>query len=293
MKMLMKNLIVKIGTFLVLCTAVLTVNAQEIRVKSFQKLERDLFARTNPRLDLNEDPCTVIRFITPGKGLQFEGNVVGDPLYFAGETLVYMTAGSKRIVIKHPDYGVLRYDFPETLDRQSVYEVPLRLIESPDNRTRALIMAGSNMSFEDQQKTTPFVMLGFVKKWGGYIKGVSDFSMKASDAEFEIDNNGAYNGVTVWLDNAEPKMERTAVTVGGLYRPWKKIYVYAGGGYGHRNVVYEAANGKWAKNKDRSYEGFEAECGAIFRFGGFSLMVGVQANQFKYVEASFGMGVIF
>jgi len=34
MKMLMKNLIVKIGTFLMLCTAVLTVNAQEIRPRT-------------------------------------------------------------------------------------------------------------------------------------------------------------------------------------------------------------------------------------------------------------------
>lgn len=290
MKMLMKNLIVKIGTFLVLCTAVLTVNAQEIRVKSFQKLERDLFARTNPRLDLNEDPCTVIRFITPGKGLQFEGNVVGDPLYFAGETLVYMTAGSKRIVIKHPDYGVLRYDFPETLDKQSVYEVPLRLIESPDNRLRSLIMAGANISGFDVNPT-PFVMIGLVKKWGGYIKVVSDLRMNADDAEIEIDNNGNSNGVPVWLSNPEAQFERTAVTLGGLYRPWKKLYVYAGLGRGRRNVVYEAANDKWAINKDRSFDGVEAECGAILHFKVFSMMVGVQTNQFKYVETTVGVGI--
>lgn len=287
----MKNAVLKIGVTLMLCMGVFSMNAQEIKVKSFQKLERDLFARTNPRLDLNDNPCTVIRFITPGKGLEFEGNVVGDPLYFAGETLVYMTKGSKRVTIKHPDYGVLRYEFPEKLDKQCVYEVPLKLIESPDNRTRALIMGGVNVSAKG--KVTPSVMLGFVKRWGGYIKGVSDFSLNASDAEFEVDNNGNYNGVPVWLTDSEPTLERSAITLGLLYRPWKMLYTYAGGGYGSRNVIYDTPNETWAKNVDRSYEGYEAECGIIFRMGGFSLMLGVQTNQFKYMEYSGGIGVIF
>lgn len=281
----------KMCALMILSIGALSVNAQEIKVKSFQKLDRDLFARTNPRMDLNDEPCTVIRFITSGKGLEFEGNVVGEPLYFAGETLVYMTKGSKRITIKHPDYGVLRYEFPEKLDKQSVYEVPLKLIESPDNRTRALIMGGVNVSTKG--KITPSVMLGFVKKYGGYIKGVSDFSMKAGSADFEVDNNGNHNGVPVWLEDADAKLERTALTVGALYRPWKMLYTYAGAGYGWRNAVYEAANGAWAKNTERSYKGVEAECGVILRLNGLSLMLGVQTNQFKYMELSGGLGVIF
>lgn len=287
----MKNLVMKMCSFMVLCMGVMTMNAQEIKVKSFQKLDRDLFARTNPRMDLNDDPCTVIRFITPGKGLEFEGNVVGEPLYFAGETVVYMTKGSKRVTIKHPEYGVLRYEFPEKLDRQCVYEIPLKLIESPDNRTRALIMGGVNVTTKG--KVPPFAMLGFVKKFGAYIKGVSDFKMKANSAEFEIDNNGNYNGVPVWLDDADARLERTALTAGGLFRPWKMLYTYVGGGYGWRNAVYDATNDAWAKNKDRSYEGFEAECGVIFRVSGLSLMLGVQTNQFKYMEFSGGIGFIF
>ena len=277
---------------MLLCMGALSMNAQEIRVKSFKKLERDLFARTNPRLDLNEDPCTVIRLISNAKGFQFEGNVVGEPLEFAGETVIYMTKGSKRVVIKHPDYGVLRYDFPEKLARQSVYEIPLKLIENPDNRTRALIMGGVNLS-TDFNKVTPFVMLGFVKKFGAYIKGVSDFAGKGISSEFEVDNEGNYEGVPVWMENPEPKMERTAVTLGALFRPYKYLYSYLGGGYGYRNVVYELPNDVWAKNKDRSYEGYEAEFGLILRMGGLSLSVGVQTNQFKYMEYSGGIGFIF
>ena len=273
-----------------ICT--ISMSGQEIQVKSFRKLERDLFARTNPRVDLNEEPCTVIRFISSGQGLQFEGNVIGDPLYFAGETVVYMTKGSKKVTIKHPDYGVLRYDFPEKLDKQCVYEISLKLIESPDNRTRVLLMGGVNVS--SKGKVTPAVMLGFVKKWGWYLKGVSDFGMKGESPDFEVDNNANYQGnVPIWLANSEPKIERTAVTTGLLYRPWRMLYMYAGGGYGLRNVVYEAPNDMWAKNIERSYKGFEAEYGIIFRFKGLSLQLGVQTNQFKYVEYSGGLGFIF
>lgn len=288
----MKKLTIwKLCACMLLCMGALSMSAQEIRVKSFKKLERDLFARTNPRLDLNEDPCSVIRLISNGKGFQFEGNVVGDPLEFAGETVIYMTKGSKRVVIKHPDYGVLRYDFPEKLDRQSVYEIPLKLIESPDNRTRALIMGGVNVS-TDLNKMTPFVMLGFVKKFGAYIKGASDFSVKGKTS-FVVDNQGNHQGIPVWMVDPEPKLERTAVTGGLLFRPFKYLYSYLGGGYGFRNAVYELPNDVWAKNIDRSYEGYEAEFGIIFRMGGLSLLVGLQTNQFKYMEYSGGIGFIF
>lgn len=286
-----KSIVCKICACMLLCMSALSMNAQEIRVKSFKKLDRDLFARTNPRLDLNEDPCTVIRLISNAKGFEFEGNVVGEPLEFAGETVIYMTRGSKRVVIKHPEYGVLRYDFPEKLDKQCVYELPLKLIENPDSRTRALIMGGVNVS--DKGKVTPFAMLGFVKKFGAYLKGVSDFAGKGTTASLEVDNQGIIDGVPVWMENPEPKLERTALTVGLLYRPAKYLYTYLGGGYGFRNAVYELPNDVWAKNKERSYEGYEAEAGFILRLGGFSLMLGVQTNQFKYMEYSGGVGFIF
>lgn len=277
--------------FVLLCMSTVFTNAQEIKVKSFQKLDNDLFARTNPRFDLNEEPCTVIRFITTGKGLQFEGNVIGEPLYFVGETLIYMPDGSKRVVIKHPDYGVLRYEFPTALDKQSVYEIPLKLIEKPDSRTRALFIGTVNVSTKG--KVTPGVMLGFVKKWGAYIKGVSDFRNKGDySGLIEMDNTGVSNGVPVWL-KSDAILERTAITFGALFRSTKWLYAYAGSGYGYRNVVYEAPNDVWAKNMERSYKKVELECGTIFRMKGFSLLLGVQTNGFEYLEINGGMGVIF
>lgn len=76
------------------------VAAQEIQVKSFQKLERDLTARTRPRLDLNDNPCALIKIETTGRDFEFEGNVIGAPLYRKGEVQVYVTQGCRRLTLK-------------------------------------------------------------------------------------------------------------------------------------------------------------------------------------------------
>ena len=90
------------------------VSAQEIQVKSFQKLDRDLEARTQPRLDLNDNPCSIIKVVTTGEDFQFEGNTIGAPVYRKGEVIVYMTERSRRLTIKHEKYGVIRYEFPQS-----------------------------------------------------------------------------------------------------------------------------------------------------------------------------------
>lgn len=39
--------------------------AQEIKVQSMELLQSDLSARTNPRLDGNDEPCAMIKVIVP------------------------------------------------------------------------------------------------------------------------------------------------------------------------------------------------------------------------------------
>ena len=98
--------------------------AQEIRVETFRQLDRDLLARTHERLDLNDVPCAVVRVaVRQPESFEFEGNVVGDPVYETGEALVWMASGSRNITLKSNDYGVLRYEFPQKLESYVVYEL--------------------------------------------------------------------------------------------------------------------------------------------------------------------------
>ena len=81
--------------------------AQELKVVSFEESTTDLKARTEPRVDLNNDPCALLRVEIPTlENLKFSGGlgVVGSVEHNPGEYLVYLPNGTKKIVINHPDF---------------------------------------------------------------------------------------------------------------------------------------------------------------------------------------------
>lgn len=115
----------KLFAFLISLIWTIFVNGQELKI-NFELLQRDLIARTQPRLDLNENPCAVIRVSAANtEDFDFEGNVIGEVIYSPGEALVYMPQGSKRLKIKSNEYGVIEYAFPEKIEKQAVYRLVL------------------------------------------------------------------------------------------------------------------------------------------------------------------------
>lgn len=112
-------------TFVLLLSA-LCLQAQELKVKSFTRLERDLLARTDERLDLNDVPCAVVRVsVQKANSFTFEGNTIGKPVYNPGEAIVWMASGSRNIVVKSDEFGTLRFEFPQKLEKSVVYELSL------------------------------------------------------------------------------------------------------------------------------------------------------------------------
>jgi len=118
----------KIFTFLLLILS-LNISAQEISVSSFERLSNDMDARVNfPVKDQNGDLCALLKIETTETGFVFEGGSLGiaKTEQKVGEYWVYISWGSKRITIKHPQLGVLRnYTFPESIDKATVYLMKL------------------------------------------------------------------------------------------------------------------------------------------------------------------------
>lgn len=112
---------------------------QEITVKEMSLLERDLEARTNPRKDLNDNFCALIKITVPMlQDMQFKGNVV-DNQYTPGEYHVYVPAGTKRIKFQHKDYPSGTIEFTMPIEGQCTYRVVLNvpsLKESYDDLLR-------------------------------------------------------------------------------------------------------------------------------------------------------------
>lgn len=112
---------------LLLFACCILVQAQEVK-PVFETLEFDLIARTKPRLDLNDVPCAVLRVSAADiQEYVFEGNIIDDVVYSPGEAIVYMTNNSRNITIKSNLFGMLRYEFPERLQKQVVYKLSLKL----------------------------------------------------------------------------------------------------------------------------------------------------------------------
>ena len=282
-----------LGFFLLLCVGF--VQAQELKVSAFQRMDRDLLARTQERLDLNDEPCAIVRVsVANAKNYAFEGNVIGDVVYKPGEAIVYMSQGSRNITIKSDEFGSLKYEFTQKLEKQVVYKLELRL-ETPDSKkTRTMVMPvggiGSTISYG--------LMVGVVKKWGWYLKAKYDF--KSQETEAECTSLGTNTqGTPMWF-TGETASTRMAVTTGVMRRLAKPLYLYLGAGFGYKNLAWEMADGvsgtnsdKWAENVDESYSGIEADLGLVLRTGNVAFTAGVQSNSFKYFEATVGVGIMF
>ena len=266
----------------------LQLQAQEVKVKSFERLDRDLTARTQERLDLNDEPCAIVRVSIPNaKAYQFEGNIVGDVIYNPGEALVYVVHGSRNLTITSDKFGSLSYEFPEAVVKQVVYKLVLKFEESGVNKLRTLIapVAGVGANF------SPGIMLGVVKKTGWYFKAKYDFKSVTSDIECDKEGNTA-EGNPLWL-TGQKESNRLALTTGLMLRLGKSFYLYGGGGYGYRKMTWETADALWAECTDQSYTGAEADLGCILRAKSVAFIAGVQTNSFKYYEATLGIGFLF
>lgn len=265
------------------------ITAQELTVKSFEKLDRDLLARTAERVDLNDVPCAVLRIsVADASTFTFKGNIIGDVVYNPGEAIVYLTDRSRKIRISSDKFGTLDYEFPERIQKSAVYRLSLNLVLPESQKTRTLVMPvigiGKAMSYG--------VMVGIVKKWGGYVKVKYSFSGQSTDASCTDDGVIEGTSSTAWF-TGEKQNSRFTVTAGALYRVALPFYFYAGIGYGSKTLAWEMVDGRWAEAADHTYKGLESEAGAIYRIKNVAFSVGVQNNSFKYWESTIGVALMF
>lgn len=114
--------------FMVLVMGISLAEAQQISVQSFRKLENDLSARTEKRVDQNGDICAIVKVVAPEQGFYFDGDGNGIVAVERkiGEYWVYVPYGSRYLTVKHDKLGVLRaYAYKERIDKACVYEMVL------------------------------------------------------------------------------------------------------------------------------------------------------------------------
>ena len=112
-----------------ICLAVaLQVSAQSMKVVEFKLLETDLTANTHgtSKLDQNGETAALIKIQTPERGFTFDGGSLGIVATeeHAGEIWLYVPRRAQKLIISHPQFGVLRnWNYPIPVSGARTYEM--------------------------------------------------------------------------------------------------------------------------------------------------------------------------
>ena len=145
----MRNILLSL---VLLFVAISSALAQELTVKSFKLAGSDLTAQTQPRKDLNDRNCALIKVGIGLQGVQFEGGIMGNVENKTGEYWVYMPQGNRQLKVKHANYAPVMVTFDdygvEKLESNHTYE--LIVVTYPQY---AITQNVTNQSLDSQQST--------------------------------------------------------------------------------------------------------------------------------------------
>ena len=119
-----------------------SVFAQKLTIESFKLAENDISAQTQPRKDLNDRNCALVKVQFVGTISEVEGNVVKPLGNHGNETWVYMPQGSRQLKLLTQSYLPVMVTFAD-------YGV--EKLES--NRTYVLVMTKPRASVGQQKQT--------------------------------------------------------------------------------------------------------------------------------------------
>ena len=135
----MRNILL---SFVLLFAAISSALAQELTVKSFKLAGSDLTAQTQPRKDLNNRNCAVVKVQFVGELTNIEGNVIMPLVKRNNETWVYMPQNTRQMKVITKNYLPLMVTFAD-------YDI--ERLES--NRTYVLTLLNNNLQQAQQSQT--------------------------------------------------------------------------------------------------------------------------------------------
>ncbi|MGM9799627.1 MAG: SUMF1/EgtB/PvdO family nonheme iron enzyme [Muribaculaceae bacterium] len=133
-----------------------SANGQDMIIRSLEAKPFDASASVHKRVDLNKQPCALVKVQLAAPGAAFEGNVIGEVEYKVSEYWVYMSRDTKRIAIKCPNYLPVMVEFSDYgirgLDGGTTYELVVAL---PDTGgPKKPVVTSQYVVFEVEPKTS-------------------------------------------------------------------------------------------------------------------------------------------
>lgn len=297
--------------------------SKEFAVESFRTLPNDVSAFINPVRDLNDEDCGLIKvvasedfaFSTPLGIVKRVDNV--------GEIWLYVPRGSKKITIKHPEWGVLRdYAFPVKVESHMTYEikisepVPPAAIVSPEPIVTTVVdtlvlTRVDTLVIAPQKRVMPFrasamatvayggrssdlsggVMLMALKRHGAFAHISTDFG-KIGPTVGSCDKDGLM-GETLPFYSGRTRHSCLLLNVGAAHRLSGRVTIFEGLGYSYSNVAWELApseGGGFVKNTHYSTGGISIEAGVAISLGKVSVSASAITIKGKEFYGAIGVG---
>ena len=189
--------------FLLFVLHTIVAFAQELTVKSFKLAESDISAQTQPRKDLNDRNCALVKVQFVGTISEVEGNIVKPLVKHGNETWVYMPQGSRQlkiltqsylpVMVTFADYGVEKLESNRTyvliLVKPSGQNEPVdaggnfyAISVQPRNAVVTIDGIQQNVSSDGEYSAMlPYGTHTYKVEAGGYISKSGSFSVSSGD----------------------------------------------------------------------------------------------------------------
>ena len=227
--------------FLLFVLQAIVVCAQELTVKSFKLAENDISAQTQPRKDLNDRNCALVKVQFVGAISEVEGNVVKPLVKRGNETWVYMPQGSRQlklltqnylpVMVTFADYGVEKLESNRTyvliLVKPSAQNEPVDAggnfyaisVQPKDAKVTVDGILQESSSDGEYSAMLPYGTHTYKVEAGGYISKSGSFSVSSGDmAPISVSLESALAAVSVTCPTPAVSLYVDKKSVGNA--PW-------------------------------------------------------------------------
>ena len=189
--------------FLLFALQTIAALAQKLQVESFNIAENDISAQTQPRKDLNDRNCALVKVQFVGAISEVEGNVVKPLVKRGNETWVYMPQGSRQlklltqnylpVMVTFADYGVEKLESNRTyvliLVKPSAQNEPVDAggnfyaisVQPKDAKVTVDGILQESSSDGEYSAMLPYGTHTYKVEAGGYISKSGSFSVSSGD----------------------------------------------------------------------------------------------------------------
>jgi len=193
------------------------------------------------------------------------------------------------IRVKAIDSNELGIDISDLQVKQKrVYTIETSGRNEDEYKPHWMLLA--NYGFAHVGQSSLGLTLAWAGRYGGYVNAMTNGSF---DYHTDLTVSMAEQYDYLWTN--QTSKARLLVTAGGLFAVKKLGYVYAGAGYGIRNLVWYTESGQSVAMTPGTYKGVALEAGMLFNIGSQALVSAGGLTQFPgpYYEMKVGVGYKF